>query len=44
MLVSKRYPLPDTLLHAPKDFDLFVDSIITQGYGSDDQSEWNSYN
>ena len=37
MLISKRYPLPDSLLHAPKDFDLFVDSIITQGYGSDDQ-------
>ena len=32
----RRYPVPETLLHAPPDYDLFIDSIITVGYQSDE--------
>ena len=33
--ICQRYPIPEPLINAPKDFDLFVDSLLMAGYDSD---------
>lgn len=35
--------MPDLLVHAPDDHQLFIDSIITAGYNSDEIEEWSKY-
>lgn len=38
-----RFPMPDLLVHVPKGFKLGIDSIITQGYHSDEEALWADY-
>ena len=32
MRINGRYPVPEILIHVPKVYNLFIDSIITQAY------------
>jgi hypothetical protein len=32
----KRYPIPETIVHAGRNYDIFIDSLITSGYQSDE--------
>ena len=36
IIKAGRYPVPEILVHCPAGYDIFIDSIISHGYNSDE--------
>ena len=36
----RRYPIPEMLIHIPNNFKIYIDSVLTQAYNSDENKEW----
>ena len=42
MKKSQRFPVPETILHKPADFQLHIDSLMNDAYNSDENDDWTS--
>ena len=43
MKKNRRYPIPEMLIHVPDNFKIYIDSVLTQAYNSDENTEWTKY-
>jgi hypothetical protein len=43
MKKNRRYPIPEMLIHVPDNFKIYIDSVLTQAYNSDENKEWTKY-